>query len=101
MQIAIHITGDRAVLQLKDRFDWSSQNEFRDAVDTVLNDFGTNEIQVDLGGVNYIDSTALGLLLVLRDEARARNKSVSLANCRGSVKAVLDIAKFDRIFPLS
>lgn len=101
MQTVIHIIGDRAVLQLQGRFDWSSQRDFHKTVDTVLDNFGTNEIQVDLGGVDYIDNTALGLLLVLREEALVRNKGVSLANCRGGVKVVLDIAKFDRVFAIS
>lgn len=59
-----------------------------------------SEILVDLGKVAYLDSSALGMLLMLRDKARAHNRPVALANCTGSVKQVLDIANFGKLFAI-
>jgi hypothetical protein len=41
------------------------------------------------------------MLLMLREKAEAVNKTVSLANCRGSVRQVLDIANFGKLFPIT
>ena len=79
------------------RFDFHSQKAFLDAVDAAIG-ADTGEIRLDLGGVDYIDSTALGLLLILRDRAKGVGKPVSLANVKESVKHVLDIANFGKIF---
>ena len=43
---------------------------------------------------------ALGMLLMLRDKAKASGRAVTLANCRGAVKQVLDIANFGKLFAI-
>jgi len=40
----------------------------------------------------------LGILLLLRDKANAMGKKVELANLQGTVKDVLEIANFHKIF---
>jgi len=40
------------------------------------------------------------MLLMLRDRCKGANKTVSLSNCRGAVKQVLDIANFSRLFQI-
>ncbi|MBI4986894.1 MAG: STAS domain-containing protein [Rhodocyclales bacterium] len=91
----------RTVIRLKGRFDFNAHREFRDAVDQALQGAGAQEIQVDFGGVDYLDSSALGMLLMLRDKARGAGKTVSLANCRGAVKQVIEIANFSKLFPIA
>lgn len=98
--VTVQVVGDSIVLQLQSRVNWSAQHEFRSAVATAV-DAAANDIKVDFGAVEYIDSTVLGLLLILRAEAQAGNKSVSLINCRDNVKAVLDIANFGKLFSIS
>jgi HptB-dependent secretion and biofilm anti anti-sigma factor len=90
----------RFTILLQGRFDFNSHREFRDAVDQALKEDGATEIHVDLGGVDYLDSSALGMLLMLRDKARGADRVVSLANCHGAVKQVLDIANFGKLFTI-
>jgi anti-anti-sigma factor len=53
-----------------------------------------------MAGVEYLDSSALGMLLILKERAGATNKRVAITNCRGAVKQVLDIANFGKLFPM-
>ena len=46
----------------------------------------------------YIDSSALGMLLMLRDRAKKQNMTVTLANAQGRIRQVLDTAQFERLF---
>lgn len=91
----------KAVIRLVGRFDFTGHREFREAVTRALEPRDVREIQVDFGGVAYLDSSALGMLLVLRDKAQAVNRAVTLANCKGSVRQVLDIANFRALFSIT
>ena len=101
MEANVATTDGRAVIRLKGRFDFNAHREFREAVDEALKDAALGEVQVDLAAVDYLDSSALGMLLMLRDKARGAGKSVTLANCRGAVKQVIEIANFSKLFQVS
>lgn len=99
MQTNVSIKDGKVVIGLQGRFDFNAHREFREAVDQAIKETA-NPIQVDLGGVDYLDSSALGMLLMLRDKAKGAGKEVILANARGAVKQVIDIANFGKLFAL-
>lgn len=101
MEASVMSNGPSAVIRLGGRFDFSAHREFRVAVDKALNPGEVREVKVDLGDVGYLDSSALGMLLMLRDRARATNRPVALTNCKGSVKQILDIANFSKLFDMA
>ena len=100
MQISGKIEGTKGVVSLSGRFDFNRHREFRSACDPLLEDSQVQSVHVDLGQVDYMDSSALGMLLMLRDKAKSSGKTVCLANARGSVRQVLDIANFGKLFPI-
>lgn len=100
MEAKVTNTDSSTVIHLSGRFDFNSHREFREAVENALKE--TKPIlEVDLAGVDYLDSSALGMLLMLRDKARSNGRSVALANCRGAVKQVIEIANFSKLFAVS
>ena len=99
MQASVSNRDGKTVIVLQGRFDFNAHREFRDAVEQSVKETA-QQIMVDLGGVDYIDSSALGMLLMLRDKAKGAGKEVQLGNTRGSVKQVIDIANFGKLFPL-
>jgi anti-anti-sigma regulatory factor len=59
-------------------------------------------IEVSLYETDYIDSSALGMLLVLRDLAVAKQISnLTITGAKGGVKQVLQMAKFEKFFTLA
>lgn len=90
-----------ATLRPVGRFDFGSYRQFRDTYEPALEDPKISAIVVDLSDVQYIDSAALGVLLLLRDKATAAGKKVSLANPKGTVKEVLEIANFSKLFQIA
>lgn len=89
-----------AVIELSGRFDFNAHREFRGAMDRALG-MEVQSVTIDMGRVPYVDSSALGMLLMLRDKARSRNRSVSLCGTHGTVRQVLEIANFGKLFPIS
>lgn len=53
---------------------------------------------LDLAGVAFIDSAAMGMLLMARDAAANQAVPLALAGAQGQVKRALDVAKFDTLF---
>lgn len=100
MQVSSTLAGSIARLGLAGRFDFQSHRDFRGAYEKVIDTDGVREIEVDLSGVDYLDSSALGMLLLLREKAEASGKTVALCGLKGTVKQVLDIANFGKLFAI-
>ncbi|MBD3619641.1 MAG: STAS domain-containing protein [Chromatiales bacterium] len=81
------------------RFDFSVHQQFRDA----YRDSGGEGMRyrVDLGETEYMDSSALGMLLLLREHAGGDAAQVRLENVSEPVRKVLEIANFHRLFTLA
>ncbi len=99
MQTSISNRDGNTVIVLNGRFDFNAHREFRETVDQSVRET-PSKIHVDLASVDYLDSSALGMLLMLRDKAKGAGKEVLLANARGAVKQVIDIANFGKLFTL-
>lgn len=100
MQITSTLEGGKRSLSLSGRFDFHSHREFRGAYETALEEDAVKEVEIDFSGVDYLDSSALGMLLLLREKANAIDKGVVLSGLKGTVKQVLDIANFGKLFAI-
>lgn len=87
-------------LSLQGRFDFHSHRDFRSAYEKLLENNTLRELEIDFGQVDYLDSSALGMLLLLKEKSEASGRSVILSGLRGTVKQVLDIANFGKLFTI-
>lgn len=101
MQIATEIAAGKAIVKLNGRFDFHSHRDFRTAYENALEDSTVREIAINFQDVDYLDSSALGMLLLLREKAEAAGKSVALIGLQGMVKQVLEIANFGKLFSVN
>lgn len=100
MDVKIEKTNGRAVINLDGRFDIKSNVTFRNATKPLLEDAGLDAIVVDFARVPFVDSSALGLLLLLRAQAQEAKKDVFLTHCGADLQKVLSIAQFHRMFSI-
>ncbi|NQD58450.1 STAS domain-containing protein, partial [Pseudomonas sp. CM25] len=56
--------GKKLTIKIKGRFDFGKHQEFRKAYERISK---PDSVVVDLSDATYIDSSALGMLLMLRD----------------------------------
>lgn len=89
---------DCVTLQLGDRFDFSVHRDFHDA----CLDTGTpaHSYVIDLGEVTRMDSSALGMLLLLREHAGADRSEIRIVNASSELRNTLRVAGFDKLFVL-
>ena len=85
------------VIRIKGRFDFSCHSSFRDAYSTAA---AGSDFVVDMEEASYMDSAALGMLLLLREHVQQNGGRVSITNCRGQTYDVLQIANFHRLFTI-
>jgi anti-anti-sigma factor len=88
---------NRAVIKVKGRFDFSCHAAFREAYTKAT---GCADFVVDMDETSYMDSAALGMLLLLREHASQNGGRVTITNCRGQTYDVLQIANFHRLFKI-
>lgn len=100
MQTNVETTQGKTRIRLNGRFDFSAHRTFRESYAPALDANEVREIEIDLAQVDYVDSSALGMLLMLREKAHATNKSLYLSNCQGTVRQVLDMANFGKLFTM-
>jgi anti-anti-sigma factor len=101
MQIATRTEGQRAIIRLSGRFEFSAHREFREAVERVMQLDGITDLVIDLMDVDYVDSSALGMLLMVRERTNSAKLGLVLASPRGMVRQALDIAHFEKLFVIS
>ena len=85
-------------IQISNRLDFAARDAFRHAGDAATAAPHVRKIVVDLRTTSYIDSAALGMLLILRDKALAAGKTVGIASVPGTVREILRIANFEKLF---
>jgi anti-anti-sigma factor len=88
--------GNELTISIIGRFDFNLHQAFRSVLDTVDNRIHT--FVVDLSQSEYMDSAALGMLLLLLDKAGGSKDRVKIINPNKTVGKILEIANFDKLF---
>ncbi len=100
MDIKVTTAGAVATIRMDGRFDFGAHRAFKEAYDPLLQQKGLTSIEIDLANVAYMDSSALGMLLLLHERAEAEGKEVVLCRPTSNVMQILDIANFGKLFTI-
>ncbi|HUA51389.1 MAG TPA: STAS domain-containing protein [Candidatus Sulfotelmatobacter sp.] len=91
------LSDGNALAALSGQLTFTDHGAFRDmARHLVASKAG--RLTIDFGGVEFIDSAGLGMLLLLREEAGATGRPVVLRNAQGQVKRMFAVSRFDTLF---
>ncbi|WLH88851.1 STAS domain-containing protein [Pseudomonas sp. FP453] len=95
----VSLDGKKLTIAIKGRFDFGSHQTFRESYERF---YKVPELYVvDLKDTTYMDSSALGMLLLLRDHAGGDNADVQVVNSNSDVRKILAISNFDKLFDIS
>lgn len=99
VESALSQDGEELTIKVKGRFDFAKHQEFRRAYECEPR--APKLVIVDLKEATYLDSSALGMLLLLRDHAGGDDAQVRVVNTNSDVRKILAISNFDRLFEIS
>lgn len=102
-KLRINVTelSNTATIFLDGHFDFEAHREFKSAYKSQLKNSKIGNIVVNLAEVKYLDSSALGMLLVLREHVQAANKSLTLSRPSSITERTFDIASFHKMFTIN
>jgi anti-anti-sigma factor len=90
--------GNTLVIQVGEKFDFGKVEAFRNAYLDLSTDI--TQIVVDLARTDYMDSSALGMLLNMQKALAERDIKYSIEKARPQVDRILKISRFDKKFDI-
>jgi anti-sigma B factor antagonist len=99
MDIQKRIEGDIAILSLEGRLDLSSAPALKETSKEVLA-HQSKKMILNLGRVDFINSSGLGALVSVLKEVRSNQGSMKLTNLAPYVKEIFDITQLSNIFEI-
>ncbi len=96
--ISTRVSSDqkKVTIFVNGRFDFSAQREFRDAYSS--NADCNSCYHINLSGADYMDSSAMGMLLMLQKHVNGDRKRVVIEQASDDIAKILKIANFDKLF---
>lgn len=98
IQSCVSDDGEELVIAIQGRFDFSAHQDFRNSYESI--DVKPSRFKVDMSDTTYLDSSALGMLLLLRDHAGGNSSRIEIVNCSPDVKKILTISNFEQLFTI-
>jgi len=98
MTIRSIFTENVLTIKISERFDFSAYQQFRDCYES-LSEMPARFV-VDFLDATYLDSSALGMLLLLRDYGGGDDAPIELVNCNPDVRKILTISNFGQLFEI-
>jgi stage II sporulation protein AA (anti-sigma F factor antagonist) len=100
VEYEVRETGGGVEVRLQGRLTFDSNGNIRKIVDSIGR-WPNRKITVDVGELDFIDSAGLGMLMILREEAVAKNASLSLRGAQGQVLRLFTASQFGTIVPMA
>ena len=96
LSVTVSSTGDQVIIAVTGEFDFALYDKFRASYDETAG-IGVS-YRVDLAGTEYLDSSALGMLLLLREHAGGEFSDIEICHASPEIQRILDVANFGKLF---
>ncbi len=94
----ISLENKQVIISVSQRFDFSLHQQFRDTYSQCL-DKNLNYV-LDLSQTDYMDSSALGMILLLKDHVDLHASKLVIRKPSETVNKILEIAQFHRLMSI-
>jgi anti-anti-sigma factor len=90
--------GKVLTISISGRFDITAYKDFGDAYKDKID--SVSKWVIDMASTEYVDSSALGMLLMLRERAGGESADISIANTSDGVRKIFETANFNKLFTM-
>lgn len=87
-----------ATVILPSRFDYGYHKDFQQQCAEHIENTAVTGVVFDFSRVEYVDSAALGMMLMWQRRAAASSKKMFIKGAKGATAQVLEMANMQRIF---
>jgi len=99
MEYAQHREGSTYWLNMAGRFTFADHVPFREVLEEIASP-NIEQVRFQMEQLEFIDSAAMGMLLLALEEADKHHKSITLKGANGQVRKMLSVARFDTLFAM-
>jgi anti-anti-sigma factor len=92
-------TGNSCVVSLTGKFTFTDHSIFKNIID-IIKGGQVKALTLDLSALDFIDSAALGMLLIARDESNKNGVTLTLSKPAGHIQKMFKVSKFDTLFTI-
>ena len=85
-------------LRLPSRFDYSFHRQFGEMYTPLIESSVCKELVLDFSQVEYLDSSALGMMVLLQKKFSTNNRKIKIKGARGATDEILKMANMQKIF---
>lgn len=85
------------ILEPSGILDGTQAEAFRQEVDAALAE-GVDTLLIDLKDITFVDSSGLGILVVVLKKVRASNKEMYVCSINDQVRMLFELTSMDRVF---
>ncbi len=89
---------ENTIIRLANRFDFSKHKSFSSQCEQLLADSRLKQLDIDFSQVQYLDSSALGMPVLLAKKASTQGVTVTLRGAQGTAKDILEMANMHKLF---
>ncbi|QEP42218.1 anti-sigma factor antagonist [Ectothiorhodospiraceae bacterium BW-2] len=98
IQSQLDTSNKQLTIHVGQRFDFRVHREFRDCYTST--DGANSTYVINLENTTYMDSSALGMLLLLREHSGGETSRLILRKVKPELMKILRISNFDQLFTI-
>jgi len=99
MKITSEVHNHTVTLKLEGNFTYTQRKPFQELLKSVSVD-PIEHIVIDLSQVAFLDSAALGLLMISHRQLQSEKRTMSLAHPQPTVRQIIELANLHKTIPL-
>lgn len=100
MEIIKNLSQGTYYVTLNGKFTFNDHPEFREILQRISAE-DVNMLILQMSGLEFVDSAALGMLLLALDETGKYKKNLIISGATGQVKRMFDMARFNTLFVMN
>ena len=91
------LSGDCVIITITGEIEIFTAQKFKEELYSIVDTHNTN-LKIDCKGLNYIDSTGLGIFVGALKKVKLLGKDIFLVNLKDNIKKLFVITGLDKLF---
>ena len=99
MEVTEQRSGEIEVLELKGRLDAASAKALKEKVQSLVEQQRV-KLVLDMGDIDFIDSSGLGVLVAALRSANKKGGDVKIAALQNKIRSIFELTRLHRVFEI-